>query len=637
MRRVDVREDATVTTSDIARLVRVSRAAVSNWRRRHPDFPQPIGGTPTSPVFSLAEVEAWLRDQGKLVETPPEERAWQLLRAAGDERELGAVLRQVGACQRAGIPLGGLSDRSAAKRLGVDQRSVPLLRAVDELSGVWGPARAFEFMVERYLEVRLPRMALTSPQLAALIAGLVDPDARSVLDPACGTGELLSALPAPSGGAERRLVGQERDEVLASLAGTRLALRGTPADIRTGDSLRQDAFAGLTVDAVVCDPPFNERYWGHEELTADPRWEYGLPPRMEPELAWAQHALAHLVPGGLAVLLMPPAVAGRRSGRRMRTQLLRRGALRAVVALPDGPHLWLLRRPSGDRPSGLLVVDGVDGADGAEIVRTWRDFHAGRDVDRPGTSRIVPIIDLLDEDVDLTPARHLAAGTGERTAERFVQTRDRLTALLGQMSGLVPDLGPATRDREPAVTSVAELARVGALTVHRAPARRDAAETGAGRPMLTAEDVIHDREPTGRVLDRAEEDWLLTRTGDIVVAVASRRFAARVVEREGLLLGPQLSLVRVDPEELDPYFLAGVLRSTANVRSSALSSTGSRVDVHRARVPRLPLEQQRRYGEAFRRMDRVASAARDGIALTEQMGRLLADGVAAGELDVADD
>ncbi|MEU6750467.1 N-6 DNA methylase [Spirillospora sp. NPDC046719] len=629
-----MREDATVTTSDIARLVRVSRAAVSNWRRRHPGFPQPIGGTPASPVFSLAEVEAWLREQGKLVETPPEERAWQLLRAAGDEREVGEALRQVGACQRTGIRLVGLSDRAAAKRLGVDQRSVPLLRAVDELSGAWGPARAFEFLVERYLEVRLPRMALTSPQLAGLVAGLVDPDARSVLDPACGTGELLSALPAPSGDAERRLVGQERDEVLASLAGTRLALRGTPADVRVGDSLRQDAFAGLTVDAVVCDPPFHERSWGHEELTADPRWEYGLPPRMEPELAWAQHALAHLVPGGLAVLLMPPAVAGRRSGRRMRTQLLRRGALRAVIALPDGPHLWLLRRPPGDRPAGLLVVDG---ADDAEVVRIWRDFHAGRDVDSPGTSRVVPIIDLLDEEVDLTPARHLTAGTGDRTAERFVQTRDRLTALLGQMSELVPELGPVPRDREPAVTSVAELDRIGALTVHRAPARRDAAEAGEGRPVLTAEDVIHDREPTGRVPARAEEDWLVTRTGDIAVAVASRRFAARVVEREGLLLGPQLSLVRVDPEQLDPYFLAGVLRSTANVRSSALSSTGSRVDVHRARVPRLPLDQQRRYGEAFRRMDRVASAARDGIALSEEMGRLLADGVAAGELDIADD
>ncbi|WP_200842125.1 N-6 DNA methylase [Actinomadura sp. K4S16] len=624
-----MRKDATVTASDIARLARVSRGAVSNWRRRHPDFPQPIGGTPTSPVFSLAEVETWLRRQGKLAEVPSEERAWQLLCTVGDEREIGAVLRQVGDWQRAGTPITGLSDRAAAKRLGVDQRSVPLLRAVDELSGEWDTAPAFEFLVERYLEVRLPRLTLTSPELAALIAGLVDQDARSVLDPACGTGELLSALSAAREGEPRRLYGQERDEVLAPLAENRLALRGIPAEIRGGDSLRHDAFVGLTVDAVVCDPPFNERYWGYEDLAADPRWEYGLPPRMEPEMAWIQHALAHLVPGGLAVLLVPPAVAGRRSGRRMRTQLLRRGALQAVVALPAGPHLWLLRKPAGDRPTGLLVMDG---ADDAEIFRTWRDFQAGRDVDRPGTSRVVPIIDLLDEEADLTPARHLAAFEGDRTAERFVQTLDRLRALLDRMSGLVPELEPVRPDRETAVTSVAELARIGALTVHRAPARGDAGKAGTERPLLTAEDVLQYREPSGRALIGAEDDWIVTRTGDIAVAVASRRFAARVVQRDGLVLGPHLSLVRVDPQALDPYFLAGVLRSTANVRSSSLSSTGTRVDVHRARVPRLPMDEQRRFGEAFRRMEQFASAARESLALSELMDRLLADGVAEGDL-----
>src|SRR5438046_761868 len=43
--------DATLTASGIARLANVGRAAVSNWRRRHADFPTPVGGTPTSPLF----------------------------------------------------------------------------------------------------------------------------------------------------------------------------------------------------------------------------------------------------------------------------------------------------------------------------------------------------------------------------------------------------------------------------------------------------------------------------------------------------------------------------------------------------------------------------------------------------------
>ena len=31
-----------MTAAAIARLAGVGRAAVSNWRKRHPDFPQPI-------------------------------------------------------------------------------------------------------------------------------------------------------------------------------------------------------------------------------------------------------------------------------------------------------------------------------------------------------------------------------------------------------------------------------------------------------------------------------------------------------------------------------------------------------------------------------------------------------------------
>jgi hypothetical protein len=63
----------------------------------------------------------------------------------------------------------------------------------------------------------------------------------------------------------------------------------------------------------VCNPPFAGRSWGLEELSADPRWEHGVPPRLESELAWIQHAL--VVPGGPVVMLMPPAAAAGLSGR----------------------------------------------------------------------------------------------------------------------------------------------------------------------------------------------------------------------------------------------------------------------------------------------------------------------------------
>jgi hypothetical protein len=43
--------DGLVTASEIARLAEVGRAAVSNWRRRFDDFPEPSGGTAASPMF----------------------------------------------------------------------------------------------------------------------------------------------------------------------------------------------------------------------------------------------------------------------------------------------------------------------------------------------------------------------------------------------------------------------------------------------------------------------------------------------------------------------------------------------------------------------------------------------------------
>ncbi len=86
-----------VTAAGIARLAGVGRAAVSNWRRRHTGFPRPVGGTETSPTFALADVERWLRAQGKLAEVPLRERVWQQLvshpaGAATALRHAGAVL-----------------------------------------------------------------------------------------------------------------------------------------------------------------------------------------------------------------------------------------------------------------------------------------------------------------------------------------------------------------------------------------------------------------------------------------------------------------------------------------------------------------------------------------------------------------
>ncbi|MEV6163071.1 N-6 DNA methylase [Streptomyces sp. NPDC052052] len=703
-----------VTAAGIARLAGVGRAAVSNWRRRHADFPKPVGGTETSPSFALSEIERWLREQGKLAEVPLRERVWQQL--AGHPVGAVAALVHTGSAllllrdrpaawrELAAVPdeamAGVLSlalDEVLAARFGPAAEagravrtpvraellpSVPLLRAAAELAVETGARQTFEFLLGRQLDANPRQYTLTPPGLAELMAALAEtgtPEARTVLDPAAGTGALLCAVDGPAA-----RYAQESSPDFAALTALRLALH-TDADsdrglaVRTGDTLRADAFPQLAADAVLCHPPFNERNWGHDELAYDPRWEYGLPARTESELAWVQHALARLREGGTAVLLMPPAAASRRSGRRIRADLLRRGALRAVIALPAGAappygiplHLWVLRKPgSGLHPSPeLLLVDtaepsetpsagpastapsgGRDRLDWPTVRRAvldaWQSFEgvgqdrgAGQDRDtgvdggrgaagsgRPG--RAVPVIELLDDDVDLAPARHLPPPAATSGPAELIRVRERLTETLGLTGTLTP---PAVIPSDPAhwpLTTVGELARAGALQL-----RTGGSGTGPV-PVLTEHDVLGATAPSGSLpVDGPPEEPVLVERGDVVVPVLGGGSVVRVIDdaTAGAALGRNLQLLRPDPTALDPWFLAGFLRGTANNRqASSYASTATRLDARRLQLPRLPLAEQQRFGERFRALARFEEALRLAGRLGGQLVQGMYDGLTDG-------
>ncbi|MFJ3672322.1 N-6 DNA methylase [Streptomyces sp. NPDC090106] len=687
-----------VTAAGIARLAGVGRAAVSNWRRRHADFPKPVGGTETSPSFALAEVEAWLREQGKLAEVPLRERVWQQL--AGHPEGPVAALTHAGCllllihdrptvwldvsagsdARLAETLPGALKDvltarfgpertepagaRDGGVHSGADPSaptpahsavptptgahlapSVPLLRGAAELAAETGARQTFEFLLGRHLDANPRQYTLTPAELARLMATLAGP-ARTVLDPACGTGALLRAVTAR---ADQELYAQDSAPDLAALTALRLALHArSGVHGAGGDSLRADAFPRLRADAVLCHPPFNERNWGHDELAYDPRWEYGFPARTESELAWVQHALARLKDGGTAVLLMPPAAASRRSGRRIRADLLRRGALRAVVALPVGAappyniplHLWVLRRPekAPAQPELLLVDTGqfaTEGRGGPDwravkeaVVDAWSAFdRTGTLTERPGLARALPVIDLLDDDVDLAPARHLPPPAVADGAQALTEMRERL----GETLRLTADLTPAPADLAHAarwpLTTIGELARGGALLM------RTGGNGGPARvPVLTDHDVLAGTAPSG-TLPESDEEAVLVEPGDVVVPVLGGGSVARVIDDAtgGAALGRNLVLLRPERAALDPWFLAGFLRGTANNRqASSYASTATRLDVRRLQLPRLPLDEQRRYGARFRALDEFEQALRRAGRLGQQLVRGMYDGLTDG-------
>ncbi|MEU5594510.1 N-6 DNA methylase [Streptomyces sp. NPDC020298] len=722
-----------MTAAEISRIAGVTRATVSNWRRRHDDFPAPSAGTETSPLYDLPAVQAWLRARGHTSTASPAEELRTALRLTGPGSGVTARLFPLVAAASRRTPdelaeLAALSDdqlvaraeKSAGElpvavpeaepfRYGPDDAGV--LRALLACVREAGAQAAVDVLAERELDEGAASGVYQTPEgLALLMARLVPAGASRVLDPACGSGTLLAA--AARQGA-RELYGQDSLPVQGRRTAVRLLLAAPEAEtaIHVGDSLRADAFPDVTVDAVLCNPPFADRDWGHDELAYDPRWAYGLPPRFESELAWVQHALAHLEPGGHAVMLLPPALAFRSSGRRVRAELIRSGALRAVVSLPAraayplhiGLQIWVFQRPEpgGTDRSTVLFVDGEgeqrDGAAGTpsatdtatagpgtrggsrprrsgsspspaassssassfdwegltdRVLGQWAAFTTAPDTyaDEPGVARAVQLVDLLDDVVDVTPARHVRATAADidpaalarRVDDLHGQLAEQVAALAAaSASGGWRPSGPSAREWRTA--TVSDLARGGALTVLRAatPGTRGSKGGGAAtvdRPVLTARDISAGTAPSGTAVDLHADAAQPVAAGDVLVrALAGGGDSAAMTrvadDRDaGALLGPQVHLLRPDPARLDPWFLAGFLGAADNIASASTGSTLVHVTPGRLRVPLLPLEEQRRYGEAFRRVYELRAAVRRTAVLAADTATTLTTGLTAGVL-----
>jgi type I restriction-modification system DNA methylase subunit len=694
--------DVQVTLAEIARIAGVGRAAVSNWRRRHGTFPVPVGGSDPSPQFALTEVEQWLRHNGKVEGVGSRERLWPQFEALGDRTLAGLAIAEVGRCVMAGdVPITG----PAGGDLPEDTRRL-VGRAV-EGAGRAGGQEIFEFLLARWLDTHVRQIKVTPAPLASLMAVIADVFSRksgvplSVLDPACGAGGLLIAAARQWAAADRTsgtiLAGTERDLALGSLAAARLGFASTEnvgsqrgsrgmagpgariagVDVCVGDSLRADPHGEFRADLVLCNPPFNERDWGHEELATDPRWTYGLPPRTEPELAWVEHALARLKPGGVAVLLLPPAVASRRAGRRIRGALLRAGVVQGVIALPAGSaapysvslHLWVLQSPAPKAAAAarreVLLLDaaasvprsgsGRQGIDWPELrehvvtaVRSYvtrsESWANGPAAALPTGCVAMPIMDLLDEHVDLTPARYVpgaGASDGVQLRDSWQQFEDLLHAL-SEFADLLSRFDLASDGIAAVTTTVGDLDRAQALTV------RPGRETPEGLmswevpsegavPMLTVPDLLRGGKPSGWLtadqVARAGDALTLAEANDVVVVGVERAYRAWVQTAGPIALGPQLYLLRVDPALLDPWFLAGCLRAPANARqASTHTSSSSKIDVRKLQVLQLLLAEQRRYAGAFQQLAAMEEALLNVQVVGAGLLRNLSNGLAAAQL-----
>ncbi|MFF1912312.1 N-6 DNA methylase [Streptomyces sp. NPDC058239] len=534
---------AFVTAAQIARLAGVTRAAVANWRRRHDNFPAPVGGTAAGPLFSLEEVETWLAGQRKGRGVSPEVALWQALRAAyGDDMTTALV------------DVGGYLVHAEGNALQDSLREV-----VDQLAAERTAPQLFEDLINRFIASvgRSGAQAVSSPRLVRAFTHFAGPVKGLVYDPACGAGSLLFAV---AGAESSSRAGQEISTGLVHLARLRARLAGGhETRLEAGDSLREDQHPGLRAQLVVCEPPLGQTDWGREELLIDSRWELGAPPRAEGDLAWLQHCYSHTAPGGRTLIALTPSAAYRRSGRRIRTELVRRGALASIVALPAGlatSHnqpllLWELRRPS--------TTD--------EAVRSVRMVDlTENDPDGPlepaaGQVTHVPLIDLLREDVDLSPSAYVTAAQPDYPAE-YLALRAELEQQLCELAELLPSLPP-----------------------------------GPGTGSL--------------------DDFPAVGVGDLIQA--------------GLVHTEENEAVSTS-DQLDTDYLRGFLRSAGNTRRNTSTTGTHRADLRGTHLPQMDIEQQRRYGAAFRNLGKFERRLKDVARMGDRAAHLAYDGLTNGAL-----
>jgi type I restriction enzyme M protein len=210
-----------------------------------------------------------------------------------------------------------------------------------------------------------------------------------ILDPACGTGGMLSAaedhLRSLHPDATVRLYGQEVNAESAAICRSDMMLRGRdPAYIAVGNSVSDDGHRGRTFDYLLANPPFGVEWTkvrdavvAEAKLGHDGRFGAGLPRVSDGSLLFLQHMLAKMRPvdaGGSRVAIVfnaAPLCAGAAgSGEsNIRRWILENDLLEGIVGLPDqlfyntgiATYFWILsNRKAESLAHRVVLLDARD-------------------------------------------------------------------------------------------------------------------------------------------------------------------------------------------------------------------------------------------------------------------------------------
>jgi len=210
---------------------------------------------------------------------------------------------------------------------------------------------------------------------------------RTVFDPACGTGGMLSIsedhLRALNPGARLEVFGQELNDETYAVCKSDMMLKGQDASrIICGNSFTEDGHQGRTFDYMLANPPFGVE-WKKVETSIrneaekrgfSGRFGAGLPRINDGSFLFLQHMISKMKPvseGGSRIAIVfngsPLFTGGAGSGEsEIRRWIIENDWLEAVVALPDqlfyntgiSTYFWIVtNRKSLERQGKVQLVD----------------------------------------------------------------------------------------------------------------------------------------------------------------------------------------------------------------------------------------------------------------------------------------
>lgn len=651
-----------LSTTEIAKLAGVDVSTVSNWRRRFDgSFPEPVvtDDAGKRPKFNQKDIVEWLAQNSQVgtrsgggvrisIDAMDELRGIVTIDSAIDV--VGAILVRIAHERRQGrrsshLPAeqirqpGEVNLETPAFRPGLfeargwSQIADPVLEeiysrltTVDDLLGSYD-----QLLASQRNRLNASAEQTTPDAFAAFLVALTDENRSGiVLDPAAGYGGVLLSALRQGRGIEG--VGVEIDTEAAKIAGRRLFLGDVDAEIMVGESLFADPARTIEADLVICDPPLGSSHKQFSELSSGILWDFGTPPNASADTAWLQHAVAHLKSNGRAIVVtaLDTLSSPDRASSQIRREMVRRGAVLAIFALPARIRtdtskrlaVWVLGTPDrANRRNSVLLVDGGQrniaelgsNMDLVDVYRAWlKDEAAALD---STVAASVPVTELLAPDATLLPSRWTQNPIEQKTARDWIreassayETAQTAFRHVGTFPSIA--LGEAT-SHWPA-TALEVLQKSGRITLIRGRhAERVTDKTVRAFPVLTVKHVRSGANleslPTELTPQVDVTAAQLVEPGDVIVYLDRDIISARIWHESGWVLGRFMQLIRINDASLNSRYLAAAIANPANQRLLIENAIRTHFDLRAFEIVLPPREIQEEEGLMLSLLDQMSS------------------------------